>query len=239
MPGRQFAIDSRDQQEVGSGYFAPVERTGHMLLTTFERGGAAVSVPVRGVADGDRAYFWTWNGSGSARLLQHTDAVQVTPCSTRGFLTYGLPLSATARLLHGNEASRATGKLARKHSVQHRFLIPLLQRARRRQMMIYELLADDAQGQHPEGFRALDQRGDQSGGHAVHASREVARIYWVRTRVTDCGVASIACIWPTPAHVTLPPAKEGPRLRRHPSRWWRYSNGPNPLPEPLWHQAPR
>ena len=182
MPGRQFAIDSRDQQEVGSGYFAPVERTRHMLLTTFERGGAAVSAPVCGVADGDRAYFWTWNGSGSARLLQHTDAVQVTPCSTRGFLTYGLPLSATARLLHGNEASRATGKLARKHPVQHRFLIPLLQWARRRQMMIYELLADDAQGQHPEGFRAPDRRGDQSGGHAVHASREVARIYWVRTQ---------------------------------------------------------
>jgi PPOX class probable F420-dependent enzyme len=214
MPDRQFAIDSRDQQEVGSGYFAPVERTRHMLLTTFERGGAAASAPVRGVADGDRAYFWTWNGSGSARLMRHTDAVHVTPCSARGFLTYGLPLSATARLLHGDEASRATEKLARKHPVRHRFLIPLLQWARRGQMMIYELLADDAQGQHAEGFRAPDQRGNQSGGHTVHASREVARIYCVRTHVTDCGVASIACIWPTPAHVTLPPAKEAVRQAR-------------------------
>ncbi len=214
MPVRQFATDSRDQQEAGSGYFAPVERTRHMLLTTFERGGAAVSAPVRGVADGDRAYFWTWSGSGGARLLEHTDTVQVTPCSTRGFLTYSsLPLSATARLLHADEASRATGKLARKHPVQHRFLIPLLQWARRRQMMIYELLADDAQDQHPEGFRASDQR-DQSGGHAVHASREVARISRVRTHVTDCGIASIACIWPTPAHVTLPPAKETARQAR-------------------------
>ena len=214
MPGRQFATDSLDRQEAGSGYFAPVERTRHMLLTKFERGGAAVSAPVRGVADGDRAYCWTWSGSASARLLQHTDAVQVTPCSTRGFLTYGLPLSATARLLHGDEASRATGKLASKHPVRHRFLIPLLGWARRRQMMIYELLADDAQGQHPEGFRAPDQRGDQSGAHAVHASGEVARIYWVRTHVTDCGVASIACIWPTPANVTLPSAKEAARQAR-------------------------
>jgi PPOX class probable F420-dependent enzyme len=196
MPGTQFATDSRDQQEAGSGYFAPVERTRHMLLTTFDRGGAAVSVPVRGVADGDRAYFWTWSGSGSARLLQHTDTVQVTPCGARGFLTYSsLPLSATARLLHGDEASRATGKLARKHPVQHRFLIPLLQPARRRQMMIYELLAHD-------------QGGDQSGGRAVDASREVARISRARTHVTDCGVASIACIWATPAHVTLPLARE-------------------------------
>jgi uncharacterized protein len=218
MPGRQFATDSRDQQEAGSGYFAPAERTRHMLLTTFERGGAAVSAPVRGAADGDRAYFWTWSGSGSAQLLQHADAVQVTPCSTRGLLTYGLPLSATARLLHGDEASQATGKLARKHPLQHRFLIPLLQWARRRQMMIYELLADDAQGQHPEGFRAPDQSGDQSGGHAVHASREAARIYWARTSVTDCGVASIACIWPTPSHVTLPPAKEAARQARSRAR---------------------
>jgi hypothetical protein len=131
-----------------------------------------------------------------------------------GFLTYGLPLSATARLLHGDEASRATGKLASEHPVQHRFLIPLLQWARRRQMMIYELLADDAQGQHLEGFRAPAQRGDRSGGHAVHASGEVARIYWVRTHVADCGVASIACIWPTPAHVTLPSAKEAARQAR-------------------------
>jgi uncharacterized protein len=214
MPGSQFATDRRDQQEADSGYFAPVERTRHMLLTTFERGGATVSAPVRGADDGDRIYFWTWSGSASARLLQHTDAVQVTPCSTRGFLTYGLPLSATARLLHGDEASRATGKLASKHPIQHRFLIPLLQGARRRQMLIYELLADDAQGQHLEGFRAPYQRGDQSGGHAVHASGEVARISWVRTHVTDCGVASIACIWPTPAHVTLPSAKEAARQAR-------------------------
>ena len=213
MPGRQFATDSRDQQEASSGYFAPVERTRRMLLTTFERGGAAASAPVRGVADGDRAYFWTWSGSASARLLQRTDAVQVTPCNTRGFLTYGLPFSATARLLHGDEASRATAKLASRHPVEHRFLIPLLQWARR-QMMIYELLADDAQGEHLEGFRAPDQRGDQSGGHAVHASPEVARISWVWTHVTDCGVASVACIWPTPAHVTLPTAKEAARQER-------------------------
>jgi PPOX class probable F420-dependent enzyme len=215
MPGRQFATDSRDQQEAGSGYFAPVQRTRHMLLTTFDRGGDAVSAPVRGVADGDRAYFWTWSGSGSARLLQHTDTVQVTLCRARGFLTYSSPpLSATARLLHGDEASRATGKLARKHPVQHRFLIPLLQPARRRQMVIYELLADDAQGRHPEGFRTPDQGDDQSGGHAVDASLEVARISRVRTHVTDCGVASIACIWATPAHVTSPLARETVRQAR-------------------------
>jgi hypothetical protein len=62
------------------------------------------------------------------------------------------------------------------------------------------------------GFRAHDQGGHQSGGHAVDPSREVARISRVRTHVTDCGVASIACIWPTPAHVTLP-ARDAHRTR--------------------------
>jgi PPOX class probable F420-dependent enzyme len=217
MSGRQFATDRRDQQEAGSGYFAPVEQASYLLLTAFERGGAAVSAAVRGVADGDRAYFWAWSGSGSARLLRHAHAVQVTPCGARGFLTYGLPLSATARLLPGDEASLAIGKLASKHPVQHRFLIPLLQRARRSQVVVYELVADDDQGNHdqrPEGFRAPDQRGNQSEGRAVHASSEAARLHWVQTRVIDCGVASIACIWPTPAHVTSAPAKEAARQAR-------------------------
>jgi PPOX class probable F420-dependent enzyme len=213
MSGRQFATDSRDQQEAGSGYFAPVEQASYLLLTAFGRGGAAVSAPVRGVAEGDRAYFWAWSGSGSARLLRHTHAVQVTPCSARGFLTYGLPLSATARLLPGDEASLAIGKLASKHPVQHRFLIPLLQRARRRQLVVYELVADDAEGDQDQcqaGIRAPGQRGDQSEGHAVRASRQVARLHRVQTSVTDYGVASIACIWPVPAHVNLAPGSTRP-----------------------------
>lgn len=213
MAGRQFATDSRDQQEADSGHFAPAERTRHMLLTTFERDGDSASAPVHGVDDGDRAYFWTRSGSASARLLQHTDAVQVTPCSARGLVTYGLPLSATARLLQGDEASRASGKLAGKHPIQHRFRIPLLQWARRREMMIYELLPDDAQGQHREGFRAFDQRGDRSGGHA---SGEVPRISRVRTHVTDFGPASIACIWSTPAHEAAVVPGSGFGVRAHP-----------------------
>lgn len=202
MSDRQSATDSRDQPEADTGYFAPLEWARCMLLTTFERDGTPVSAPVRGGVDGDRAYFWAWGRSDSVRRLQHTDAVQVTPCSMRGLFTYGSPLDATARLLRGEEASRAAAKLARKHPVQHRFLIPLLHRTRRRQMVHYELLADAAagdQGQCPERLPVPDQRGGQSGGHAVHESREFMRVRCVQTHVTDHGVASIACIWPTPA----------------------------------------
>jgi PPOX class probable F420-dependent enzyme len=183
MSDRHSAIHGRDQQEAGSGYFAPLEWATCILLTTFERDGTPVSAPVRGVADGDRAYFWAWSRSGSVQRLQHTDAVQVTPCSARGFFTYGLPLEATARLLPGEEADRAAGKLARRHPVRYRFLIPLLHRTQRRQMVGYELLADDAAG-------------DQPGGHAVRQNREVTRIQCVQTRVTGHGITSIACVWP-------------------------------------------
>ena len=178
MSDRQSATHGRDQREAGSGYFAPLEWATCILLTTFEPDGTPVSAPVRGVADGDRAYFWAWSRSGSVQRLQHTDAVQVTPCSLRGFFTYGPPLEATARLLPGEEADRAAGKLARRHPVHHRFLIPLLHRTRRQQMMGYELLADGAaggQGQCPEGSRDPDQRGDQLGGDAVRQSRDVTR----------------------------------------------------------------
>jgi PPOX class probable F420-dependent enzyme len=199
MSDRETATHSRDQQEASSGYFAPLEWAKCMLLTTFERDGTPVSAPVRGVLDGDRAYFWAWSRSGSAQRLRHTDAVQVTPCSARGLFTYGSPLEATARLLPGEEADRAAGKLARRHPVQHRFLIPLLHRTRRRQMVHYELLADNPaadQGQGPEGLRGPDRRADQPGRHAVRQSREVMRIHCVQVRVTDHGIASIACIWP-------------------------------------------
>ena len=46
--------------------------------------------------------------------------------------------------LPGEEASRIAGKLARKYPVRQRFLIPLLHRTRRWQMVHYELLTYEA-----------------------------------------------------------------------------------------------
>lgn len=125
----------------------------------------------------------------------------MTPCSMRGFCTYGPPLYARARLLPGEEASRVAGKLARKYSLQHRFLIPLLRRTRRWQMVHYELVADDAMVDDDvarEGLQDPDQLGDQSGSDAAHGSQGFMRCQCVRTDVTDYGVALIACIWAAP-----------------------------------------
>jgi PPOX class probable F420-dependent enzyme len=145
MPSRPSATDSTYQQEAADGgYFAALAPARYMLLTTFKRDGAPVSAPVQGVTVGRRAYFRAWSQSGTLKRLRHTDAVQVTPCTVLGLCSFGPPINATARLVRGETASRVAGKLARKYPDRHRFLIPLLYRTWRRQMVLYELLAHDA-----------------------------------------------------------------------------------------------
>jgi hypothetical protein len=55
-------------------YFAPVSGAKYIQLTTFRRDGTAVSTPVHIVADGDTAFFRTWNVAGKAQRLRHTPA---------------------------------------------------------------------------------------------------------------------------------------------------------------------
>lgn len=121
-------------------YFAPLAKARYLLLTTFRPKGTPVSAPVRGIVDGDRAYFRVWSQSGTVRRLRHTDGVQVAPCGALGLVSYGPPLDAAARPLAGQEASRVAGQLARKYPVRRRSLARLLRRARRRRLVHYELL---------------------------------------------------------------------------------------------------
>lgn len=155
MTDRPAATDRSHDPDTGDGgYFASLTSARYMLLTTFKRDGTSVSAPVRGVVDGDRAYFRAWEGSAQVKCLQHIDAVQVTSCTALGLCTFGPPLDATVRLLSGTEASRIARKLAAKHKVRQRFLIPLLRRIRPRQVLHYELLARD-----PSGERDADAEG--------------------------------------------------------------------------------
>ena len=121
-------------------YFAPLAKGRYLLLVTFKPKGTPVSAPVQGITDGDRAYFRVWSKSGTARRLQHTDGVQVAPCGALGLWSEGPPLDAAARRLGGEEASRVAGPLARKYPVRRSSLARLLQWARRRQLVYYELL---------------------------------------------------------------------------------------------------
>jgi uncharacterized protein len=143
MPDRPRATNRIDQQEAADGgYLTPLALARYMRLTTFNRDGMPVSASVHGMVDGDRAYFRARSQSGTVKRLQYTDAVQVTPCGVLGFWTYGPLLSAVARQLRDEEASRVAVELDRRYPVRHRFLIRLL----RRQAAYYELVADEAAG---------------------------------------------------------------------------------------------
>lgn len=140
-PGRSPVADRSYRAETADGrYFAPLAKARYLLLTTFKPKGTPVSTSVPGIVDGGRAYFRVWSQSGTARRLQHTDGVHVAPCGAQGLWSYGPPLDAAARRLAGEEASRIAAQLARKYPVRRRSLGRLLQRARRRRLVYYELL---------------------------------------------------------------------------------------------------
>jgi uncharacterized protein len=133
-------LDRGDRDETGDGsYFAPLAKARYLLLTTFKQKGTPVSTSVPGIVDGGRAYFGVWSQSGTARRLQHTDGVHVAPCGARGLWSYGPPLDAAARRLADSEASHVAGQLARTYP-DRPSLARLLQRARRRRLVYYELL---------------------------------------------------------------------------------------------------
>ena len=139
-PATRERRDRGDREETGDGsYFAPLAKARYLLLTTFKQKGTPVSAVVQGVADGDRAYFRVRSRSGTARRLRHTDGVQVAPCRALGLWSYGPPLDAAARRLADSEASHVAGQLARTYP-DRRSLARLLQRARRRRLVYYELL---------------------------------------------------------------------------------------------------
>ncbi|MGH3248594.1 MAG: hypothetical protein ACRDOI_20655 [Trebonia sp.] len=115
-----------------------------MLLTTFKPDGVPETTRVHGVVDGNRAYFWAWSQSGTAKNLRRTVEVQVVRCTAMGLLSFGPPLDAVARLLADEEASGVAGTLARRNPVRQRFPIPLFHRARRGRLVYYELLPDEA-----------------------------------------------------------------------------------------------
>jgi PPOX class probable F420-dependent enzyme len=155
MSDSRAATDRGHQVAADGGFFARLASAKYALLATFKPDGTVVSAAVQAVVDGDRAYFRAWSQSGMVKRLRYTDAVQVTPCTARGLVTYGPPLDATARLLSGEEASRVAMKLARRYPARRGSLISLLRRRLRWQLVYYELLAYDATGDTGMGLEEL------------------------------------------------------------------------------------
>ena len=143
MPFRPPTTDRPGKEAAGSGKPAPLASAKYLLLTSFNRDGAALATPVRVLADGDRAYFRTSDASGLSKRLRRTDWVQVSPCTVLGVCRTGPTVDATARLLGGDEASWAAAQLAPKYPVSRRFLGSLAHRVTGRQAVYYEVQPDE------------------------------------------------------------------------------------------------
>jgi len=144
VPFRPSTTDRPGLHSAGSGKPAPLTSAKYLLLTSFNRDGAALATPVRVLADGDRAYFRASDASGLSKRLRRADWVQVSPCTVLGVCRTGPTLDATARLLSGDEANWAAAQLAPKHPVWRRFLHSLARRVTGRQAVYYEVQPDEA-----------------------------------------------------------------------------------------------
>jgi uncharacterized protein len=144
VSSRPSTTDSSGHQAADGGRFDSLAPAKRLLLTTFKQDGTPMAVPVRVVADGDRAYFGAWDASGTSKRLRHTDWVQVVPCTALGMASFGPKVNATARLLAGEEARQAAERLARNHPAWRDFPGSLARRVTRWQTVYYELRPDEA-----------------------------------------------------------------------------------------------
>jgi uncharacterized protein len=144
VPFRPSTTDRPGREGARSGKPAPLASAKYLLLTSFNRDGAALATPVRVLADGDRAYFRASDASGLSKRLRHTDWVQVSPCTVLGVCRTGQTVDATARLLTGDEADWAGAQLAPKHPVWLRFPGSLVRRVTGRRAVYYEVQPDEA-----------------------------------------------------------------------------------------------
>jgi hypothetical protein len=115
VSSRPSTTDRSGHESADGGKFVPLESARYLLLTSFKQEGTPVSIPVRAVVGGDRAYFAVRDSSGTARRLRRTDWVQVVRSNALGMVSFGPRVNAIARPLAGEEADQAAGRLARKH----------------------------------------------------------------------------------------------------------------------------
>lgn len=110
-----------------------------VILTTFRKDGRSVATTINIAVNGDHAYFRTTMDTGKIKRIRNNPRVTIAPGTRQGAIT-GSSMDADARLLSGEESSRASGVLIRKYPIIHRF-VPILQRLSRKQSVMVELTA--------------------------------------------------------------------------------------------------
>ena len=86
-------------------------------LVTFRRSGDRVATPVWFALDGPSVVVGTFEDSGKAKRLKHTDAVEIAPCNFRG-LVRGSYVTGVARVLDPASAILASAALSDKYGWQ-------------------------------------------------------------------------------------------------------------------------
>ncbi|HUZ56858.1 MAG TPA: PPOX class F420-dependent oxidoreductase [Streptosporangiaceae bacterium] len=109
-----------------------------VLLETRKRDGTWVATPVSLVADGERAYFRTYDAAGKAKRLRNFQQVRVAPSTLRGKPVCPA-IDGRARMLHGAEADHARSLLAARYPVLHGWLVPMMHRRKGWTTEHYEL----------------------------------------------------------------------------------------------------
>ncbi|MEZ5144518.1 MAG: PPOX class F420-dependent oxidoreductase [Acidimicrobiales bacterium] len=97
---------------------AALDREQYVSLTTFRRDGTPVPTPVWFAVDGDTVVVVTHASAGKLKRLRNDPTVRVVPCDARGGVKAGATeLAGTARVLDGEDATRASTVLHRKYGL--------------------------------------------------------------------------------------------------------------------------
>ena len=86
-------------------------------LVTFRKSGDRVATPVWFAVDGPSVVVGTFEDSGKAKRLKHTDRVEIAPCNFRG-LVRGSYVAGVARVLDPADAILAAAALSDKYGWQ-------------------------------------------------------------------------------------------------------------------------
>jgi PPOX class probable F420-dependent enzyme len=119
-----------------------LRRQRNILLTTYRRDGSPVGTPVNVAVNHAHAYIRTWASSGKAKRIARNPKVTVAPSSGRGTQT-GPTVTASARLLEGEEARAAAKLIDRKYPFLQGVLVHISHRLRRLETVHYELSFDE------------------------------------------------------------------------------------------------
>ncbi len=97
--------------------FEHLEPERFISLVTFRRSGDRVATPVWFALDHLQIVVGTFDSSGKAKRLRHTDRVEIAPCNFRG-LVRGPYVAGVASFLEPTEAILAAAALSDKYGWQ-------------------------------------------------------------------------------------------------------------------------